>query len=133
MNTILNETKSAEALQALREKLSKIAPLAAQAINEHQPLGVNPKVGIAATVIGTAAAVGVQKAIIAKRTGSFFLSSVVKSFKDARKAFREMDKLYETMVRNLKTETVISTPLTKEQVDEIKTAVEAGKLDIQNA
>jgi hypothetical protein len=108
MNNILNESKTNEALQVLRDRLEKVAPLAAKAINQHQPLGVNPKVGVAATVIGTAAAVGVQKTIIAKRTAGFFVNSVISSFKQARKAFHEMDDAYETMVRNMKADTTES-------------------------
>ena len=127
--TILNEQKTNEALQALRDKLEKVAPLAAKALNEHQPLGVNPKVGIAANVIGAAAATGVQKAVIAKRTAGFFLNSVVSSFKAARKAYKDMDSDYETMVRNLKAGS--STP-DKKIVEALKEAVEKHEIDIQN-
>jgi hypothetical protein len=130
MTQILNEQQTNEALQLLRDKLEKVAPLAAKALNEHQPLGVNPKVGVVATVIGMSAAAGVQKAVIAKRTAGFFANSVISSFKAARKAYRELDSAYETMVRNMKAGS--SNAPDKKVVEALKEAVEAHKLDIQN-
>lgn len=102
--TINNEKMQAELLQALREKMNKVAPEAAAAISEDQPLGASPKVGVAGRIIGVAAAAAVQRGIIAKRTGMFFFKEVKRAFTQTRESFQALDQVYTTMVQNIKQE-----------------------------
>lgn len=102
MSKILNEVKTAEAMKKLAEKFNSVVDKAKAAINEHQPLGVSPKIGKAAGVIGSSAALGVEKAVVAKKSVSFFFKTVIKSYADTRAAFNEANKTYETMRDNLK-------------------------------
>lgn len=104
MSKIPNEKEQANLLESLAEKLKPYTEKAKAAINEHQPLGVSPKVGQAAHAIGATLALGVQQAVIARKSVTFFTKSIVKAYSDTRKGFTEAEKLYETMRNNIKKE-----------------------------
>ena len=122
MTKIPNETEQKAAYEKLAEKLNGFVAKAKAAINEHQPLRVSPKIGQAAVVVGSGLALSIQRVVDVKKGAGFFLKSILKSYKDTRAAYSEVDKMYELMKRNIKTEL----PPTKQELEEMAKLVKSA-------